>query len=389
MTISEEIQPLSDRPARHCAICGARVADTAKTCLICGSDLDIQEKVVEQPPPPEKKKFPIIRIAILVVIAILILTGSVIIGLNLADSDVTAELPTFTATLTSTATITPSPTFAPTSTSTPIMPTPTPQPPEAYTVQEGDTPSDIAAKYGLTTEILLTFNELSETDIIVVGQKLLIPVSTPTPGPSPTLQPGEPTATLSPFLLHTVKAGDSLSTIAEQYQVDIATIKAANNIPEDSDSIQTDQVLTIPVYTPTPEPEPNLVFTITPTPGIMTYAAPLMLYPPNKAKIAGNDSPVTLQWASVGILTDREYYNVELIIATENDKKTYNAYVRSTVWRIPQEWLQTDDVTEFSCTWRVHVVRQVTESVDANYKIISTTVARRSFTLTPEINDNR
>ncbi len=381
MTISEEIQPLSDRPARHCALCGARVADTAKTCLICGSDLNLQEEIVEAP-PPSKKKFSVLRIAIMVVVAILVLTGSVILGLKLGESDGNTELPTFTSTSTLTPTITPSPTFLPTSTSTPILPTQTPQPPESYTVQEGDTPSGIAEKYGLTTEDLLTFNELDETDIIVVGQKLLIPVSTPTPGPSPTPRPGEPTATMSLFLLHTVKIGDSLSTIAKQYNIEISVIKSANNIPEDSDSIQTDQVLTIPLHTPTPEPD--VVLTPTPTPGVMIYAAPLMLYPPNKAQIVGLESPITLQWSSVGILSDREYYNVEIIISTENEKTTYNVYGRSTAWRIPQEWLTADDASKFLCTWRIHVVRQVTESVEASYKIISTTVARRSFTWTLE-----
>ncbi len=354
MTISEEIQPLSDRPARHCAICGARVADTATTCLICGADLKIQEEVVAAP-TPAKKKYPIIRIAILAVIAILILIGSVVIGLNLAGSDAPTELPTFTTTPTMTATITPSPTASPTSTPTPILPTATPQPPEIYRVREGDTPSDIAAKFGLTTEILLDFNGLSETDIIVVDQELLIPAATPTPGPTPTLRVGEPTATFSPFLLHTVKAGDTLSTIAEQYKVDIAAIKAANNLPADSDSITIDTVLTIPIATPTPELEQDVAMTITPTPGVLTYAAPIMLYPPNKAQLVGKDSPVTLQWASVGILNDREYYNVELIITTNNQKTTYDAYSRSTAWRIPQEWLDIDDAVELSCTWRVHV----------------------------------
>ncbi len=33
-------------------------------------------------------------------------------------------------------------------------------------------------------------------------------------------------------------------------------------------------------------------------------------------------------------------------------------------------------------------VRQVTESVNENYKIISTTVGRRSFSYTPDIDEN-
>ena len=338
----------------------------------------MQEEVDEQTQPAEKK-FPVGRIAIMAIIAIIILGVSVIIGLNLGERTGSTELPTFTATVTKTPTITPSPTLLPTTTPTQILPTATPQPPETYTIQEGDTPSGIAEKYGLTTTELLSYNDLDETDFIVVGQKLLIPPGTPTPGPSPTLRPGESTATPSPYILHTVVAGDSLLAIAEKYGTTISTIKTANDIPENSDAIRLGQVLTVPLYTPTPESAPDMVFTTTPTPGVMTYKAPLLLYPPNKAQYTGKDIPISLQWSSVGILNNRESYNVEVIISTENEKTTYNVYTRSTAWRLPDDWIP-EDVPQLNCSWRVHVVRQVTESVDANFKLISTTIARRTFT---------
>jgi len=379
MTISEEIQPLSDRPAHHCAVCGARVSDTATTCLICGADLTDQQEVEEAPSTP-KRKFSFPRILILVIIAFLILTGSVIIGLKLGESNTSAELPTFTTTPTLTPTITPSPTVVPISTATPLSNTPTPQPPEEYVVQEGDTPGGIAEKYGLSLTDLLTFNDLSAEDFIVLGQTLLIPRSPPTPGPSPTLRPGEPTATQSLFLLHTVRDGDALSTIAEKYGVPVAEIKTANDIPLDSDAIRLGQVLTIPMQTPTPAPTPDVIVTPTPTPGIVSYVAPLMLYPPNKVTIIGKDSPIALQWVSVGILNEREYYNVEVIISIDDEKTTHNTYVRSTVFRIPQDWLAAEDVNTFTGSWRVHIVRQVLGNDAAKYKIISTTVARRNFT---------
>ncbi|MDF1514034.1 MAG: LysM peptidoglycan-binding domain-containing protein [Anaerolineae bacterium] len=378
MTISEEIQPLSEKPARHCIVCGARVSDTATTCLICGADLTEQEKG-EQAPQEETKKTSLLRIIILVVVAILILVGSVIIGLNLSESDVSAELPTFTITPSFTPTETPSPTTTPTATKTPDIPTPTPQPPEEYIVKEGDTLSGIAEQFEITMEDLLIFNNIAENEILNVGQSLLIPLAPPTPGPTPTLQPGEPTATHSPYILHTVRSGEALSTIAEQYGVDIATIKAANDIPADSDAIRLGQVLTIPQYTPTPEPTPEFVFTVTPTPGFISYTAPVMLYPPNKAEFTSDDKSIVLQWLTVGILDEREYYNVEVIITTATEKVTYDVYVQSTSWRIPSEWIPGEDTAEYSCSWRIYVVRQVLGSVEENYKIISTTTARRTF----------
>ena len=379
MTISEDNQPVSDRPARHCEVCGARVSESAQTCLICGADLADQVQDVETP-QPEKRQINIIRLVILVLVAIIVLIASVIIGFKLNAQLAHTELPTMTPTLTATPTITPSPSSTPTATPTQIIPTATPQPPEIYIVKEGDTPSGIAESYGLTTEELLSFNDLTESDIIVVGQQLLIPLATPTPGPTPTLIPGEPTATMSPFVLHTVKAGDSLSSIAEEYGIPIAIIKVANDIPPESDAIQLAQVLTIPLMTPTPESQPAVVYSPTPTPGVMSYQAPLMLYPPDEAVIAGADTTINLLWSTVGILDQREYYNVEVILTTETERTTYNIYIRSTSWRIPQDWLPDENVNDIDVSWRVHIVRQVTENNDGNYKIISTTTARRNFT---------
>ncbi len=101
-------------------------------------------------------------------------------------------IPTPTPTYTYTPTYTPSPTFTftptPTLTPTPTeTPTPTPMPPALkYKVQPGDTPEEIAKRFGIRVQDLLDANGLTPSSIIRVGQELIIPLPTPTPTPSPT-----------------------------------------------------------------------------------------------------------------------------------------------------------------------------------------------------------
>ena len=64
--------------------------------------------------------------------------------------------------------------------------------------------------------------------------------NTPTP---------EPTATLPPFVEHTVQEGESLLSIAEQYGTTIEAIAAASFL-EDPDLVYIGQILTIPQATP-------------------------------------------------------------------------------------------------------------------------------------------
>jgi LysM repeat protein len=396
MTEEETIRTLPDRPSRHCPECGARVGDSATTCLICGTDLtrdggDGAEGLGKPADDAGERSQGLgtlqhllasraARITLLSIIAIGILTGAVILGMNLAEDDVLQELPTFTPTATETPTVTPSPTLTPTPTDTPLpTATPTPIPPIEYVVQAGDTLLDIAIAYDLSIDEITTYNQL-DSDIIVEGQTLLIPPPTPTPGPTPTSVPGQATETPAAFILHTVRAGETLSNIAEEYGITVSSLRAANDIPEDSESILPDQVLTIPRNTPTPEPESISPVELTPTPGITTYQAPPMLSPLDGAVFTGPDAVIALHWVSVGILQDREYYEVELIVPTEEGSRSVSDRVRATVWRLPTDLFPTDDVENRVFSWRVAVVRQVTEEEDAAYKIISQTNRRRSFT---------
>ncbi|MFN2108418.1 MAG: LysM peptidoglycan-binding domain-containing protein [Anaerolineae bacterium] len=383
METEDILQTLPKRPARHCPVCGARVAEEAKVCLMCGATLE-EEPEVETPPPsaaaPQRMKT--VQIIIMAVVAVVILAGSVMLGLRLTQEQVNApaELPTFTPTQTGVPTFTPTATRTATPTLTPTpQSTATPQPPQTYSVQSGDTLGGIAVQFDITVEELKAFNNL-DSDDIGAGQSLLIPPPTPTPGPTPTLDPGEPTLTPAPYLVYTVRTGDTLSTIAENYpNVSVDDIRRANNIPEGAETIRTDQVLVIPQYTPTPQPETIAVIGGgTPTP-VMAYSAPEMLYPPDNATFTGPDAAITLQWASTGLLTEKEFYKLEFIIPTAEGKTTINVYQRSTAWRVPEDLFPTADIEDRDCAWRVSVVRQVTSGSDPTYKVIGLTGRRRTF----------
>ncbi len=378
-SFDEEItRAVPDRPPRHCPVCGARVAEGAKTCLMCGASLDEMEEA-ETPPPPSLMPTAIglsrRQVLILVGIGIILLVGSIALGWNLSQGKFGPPTPTPTLTPTLTPTTTPTPTQTPTPTLSPTpVPTPTPIPPETYIVQPGDTLLGIALEYGITVEELQAYNDL-DSDIIVAGQTLLIPPPTPTPGPPPTPRPGEPTLTPAPFILYTVRPGDVLSTIAERFGVSVADIKRANNLPAGSDTIVVDQVLMIPQYTPTPQPESQVIVggaaDVQPV-----YDPPPLLYPPRGARFVGPDALVVLQWASVGTLRAGEFYRVSLTLPTLGGTTTVESYQQTTAWRVPKELFPSPEVSTRTCSWHVAIVRHIEGEEDT---IIAAPKETRTF----------
>ena len=86
-----------------------------------------------------------------------------------------------------------------------------------YTVKRGDTLYKIATEYGITPEDIIDFNKLN-TQNLVIGQQLLIPISNETPDNS--------TETIS----YTVQDGDSLWKIANTCSIDVNEIIRLNNL---------------------------------------------------------------------------------------------------------------------------------------------------------------
>ena len=102
---------------------------------------------------------------------------------------------------------------------------------QTYTVQQGDTLSEIAARYGTTVNELVRLNNIADRDLIYPGQVLIIREGGTTP----------PSGTTT----YIVQRGDTLTEIAARYGTTVNEIVRLNNIA-DRDLIYPGQVLIIP-----------------------------------------------------------------------------------------------------------------------------------------------
>lgn len=95
-----------------------------------------------------------------------------------------------------------------------------------YTVKSGDTLYKIANQYNVTVAEIIDLNNLSTT-VLTIGQELLIPDKS-----------------IDKTETYTVKKGDSLYKIANQFGITVDDIISSNNLT--STTLQIGQVLTIP-----------------------------------------------------------------------------------------------------------------------------------------------
>ena len=104
-----------------------------------------------------------------------------------------------------------------------------PAPPTAaavsYTVTTGDTIWDIAARTGTTVAAILAANHLAPDATIRPGQVLLLP-GAHLPGVPRRARP----APVAPVAVHVVKAGETVTGIAAQYHLRVATVLRANKL---------------------------------------------------------------------------------------------------------------------------------------------------------------
>lgn len=142
-----------------------------------------------------------------------------------------------------------------------------------YTVQFGDTLSEIALEFGTTTEALSRANGLSNNTIYAGQVLVIVPPGSQAPTPRPPTNP-PPQANPGTYV---VQSGDNIITLASRFGLTPEALAAANGISPTS-FLYIGQVLTIPGRNQQPAPtatRPPLLPTSTPVPPPPTATAPV------------------------------------------------------------------------------------------------------------------
>ena len=104
-----------------------------------------------------------------------------------------------------------------------------------YTVQSGDTLSGIAVEYNTTTATLTSLNNLSNPNLIYVGQRLLVKSASTAAASSATstatsTASATSTSSTTSATTYTVKSGDTLSSIASSHNTTTAALTSLNSL---------------------------------------------------------------------------------------------------------------------------------------------------------------
>ena len=100
-----------------------------------------------------------------------------------------------------------------------------------YTLATGDTLGLLAKRFNTTVDAILSLNQMTNPDVVTVGQQLKIP--------------GEAPPELGGYGAYTVQAGDTLSSIARLYNMTMADLQKLNGITN-PDVMTPGQVLKVP-----------------------------------------------------------------------------------------------------------------------------------------------
>ena len=112
-----------------------------------------------------------------------------------------------------------------------------------YTVEKGDTLYGIANKFSTTVQAIKKINNLT-TNTLLPGQQIYIPTPS-TPTPTQPTNPPVPQEPETPYLIYTVQRGDSLWKISQKYDIPVNDIIAFNNLS--SANLQIGDELRIPI----------------------------------------------------------------------------------------------------------------------------------------------
>lgn len=162
-----------------------------------------------------------------------------------------------------------------------------------------------------------------------------------------------PTATPVP-LIHVVEEGEVLGLLAEEYGTTLEALLEANEL-EDADLVSIGQELIVvdaegtPVTVELALPSPTATRT-----SAFVYAEPALIGPSDGAEFRGPDTQIDLQWTSVAILGDSEWYEVKLWSLRQG--YDYHFWTKTSSWTVPVS-LRTGEA-EIVFHWNVMVVQR-------------------------------
>jgi LysM repeat protein len=292
--------------------------------------------------------------AALGLLALFVSIGAIAVFFSLkGNTPAAATGQTPTATITTTPTVTVTTTITPTAT---LEVTATPLPPKDYKITAGDSCLSIAGAFSVSVNSIIQANspQINATCTnLVPGTSILVPQPTPTALPQATSTKSALQSTQTACLTdnYVVKDNDTLSSIAANYKVTMAAIKAYNGMV--SDNVFSGNTLVIPLCD---RQDPNAP---TPTPtSPPPYAAANLLLPADGAPFTLANETVTLQWASVGELRANEGYAVTIEDVTAGSGRKLVDYVTDTKFIVPATFRPTDSQPHVM-RWMVVSVRQV------------------------------
>ena len=181
--------------------------------------------------------------------------------------------PTTTPTFTHTPVMPTATLWEPTETPT-LTPTPTRAGPTSYVIDKGDTLYYVAEEYEVNIEALIAYNldqGIDLTSFLQVGQEILIP---PPDFQAPTLTPMPNDFSPGTIIEHTVRPGDILQLLAEEFNTTLDAILEENeDLSQDPDVLNVGQKVRIPINlliltpaTPTRQPSTTATPQLSKTP---------------------------------------------------------------------------------------------------------------------------
>ena len=114
---------------------------------------------------------------------------------------------------------------------------PAPEPEMVYVVESGDSLWKLSKQHGLSLDELAMANDLTRNSLLLIGQKLTIPVNSESNADSPVVV--EPASVISPepaaeeeTVIHVVQRGETPSGIAQKYGISVARLMDDNHISD-------------------------------------------------------------------------------------------------------------------------------------------------------------